>query len=164
MVNAVEKRRYGQQLHNFYCAWQPESVVVPGMFRGHFAQEEDDPKTFQLEVTFVRMDKCATLSLREALSIMAATGKPEKLTQKIKLNDDLYDVPVTKHNIKASESVSMQIIIDQHSDLVQLSPEQIKQANNLSPLSPIQIPNQIGSMIVLKPNLYLKQTVIQCFS
>ena len=102
------------------------------------------------------MDKRATLSLREALSIMAASGKPEQLFQKIKLNGELYNVPVTRHNIKSNETVTMQIVIDQHPDLVQLSPDQIKQANNLSPLSPIQIPNQIGSMIVLKPNLYLK--------
>ena len=123
LVNAATRRRYEHQLHNFYSTWQPESVVVPGMFRGHFVQEEDNPKTYSLEINFTKMDKRATLSLREGLSIMAANGKSEQLSQRIKINGDLCDVPVVRHNIKSGEAITIQIMIDQHPDLVQLSSE-----------------------------------------
>lgn len=86
-------------------------------------QEEDNPKTYSLEINFTKMDKRATLSLREALSIMAANGKSEQLSQRIKINGDLCDVPVVRHNIKSGEAITIQIMIDQHPDLVQLSSE-----------------------------------------
>ncbi|CAL6077921.1 Hypothetical_protein [Hexamita inflata] len=150
LIERAENIRKQQKLFDIQSCFSLRSLLLPSILVGVHTDAG-------VEISAHSLSASHYLPLRDAIKYLLENPSP--IVLQINVNNNQMQTPCT---VPVGAQITIKTPNSQ--DLVQLSPEQLIQLSQLSPLNQISLINQINGFAVIKPNLYLRQTVTNCFN